>query len=474
MDAEVLVLVVRREALEPMRQRLARAAGRGPRAAVAFASESAIEREITVARRRLPTTGVLVVVTSEADVDRALARGADEVVVEGEDDETTLSRAVERARLRATARDAHVADGQVLSQVLTGVVRRLESPITALALDLEAFRAVTEPLLAQEGVTLLDDCMAALDDLASALRDAGLFARAEAPEQPVRVDVRAVIDQVLRVLGGAIGLRAHVERDECRPLAAALAPRARLARAIAGALVHALVLTNERADPAALRKLRISLREDATRVVVTIEAVANHGPGAAIARTIEPEGPLRLLRDSVRAFGGDLSLEVGPRGARLELRAPREQLALVELAAVRAPRTRALVQPTVLLVEPDDRVLRATARALAERYDVLVAQTGEEALDLAREQSISVAVVNSRLPDVSAGLLLDELRHTRGAQGARAVLVASQDELDQLAPPPGVARVEKPVRREDLLAAIERLLSEPTPSIREPSSHVLN
>jgi CheY-like chemotaxis protein len=472
MDAEVLVLVARRESLGPAREGIARSAAAGEQVVVAFAAESAIEREITVARRRLPTTGVLVVVASEGDVDLALARGADEVVVGT--DATALARALGRTRLRAAARDAHVADGKVLAQVLTGVVRRLESPITALALDLEAFRAVTEPLLAPEGVALLDDCMAALEDLGGALRDAGLFARAGVPEHPVRVDVRATIDQVLRVLGGAEGLRAHVERDEDRPLAAALAPRGRLARAIAGALVHALVLTSASADRTALRKLRISLREDATKVVVIIDATAAGGLGAPVARPLEPEGPLRLLREAARSFGGDLSLEVGARGARLELQAPREQHALVELGAIRPPRPRTPQQPTVLLVDPDDRVLRATARALADRYEVLVAQTGEEALDLAREQNVNVVVLNTRLPDVSAGLLLDELRHTRGAKGARAVLVASLDELDEINPPPGVARVEKPVRREELLTAIERLLADPVPSIRGGSSHVLN
>jgi CheY-like chemotaxis protein len=472
MDAEVLVLVALRESLGPTREGLARGGACVARVTVAFAGDSAIEREITVARRRIPTTGVLVVVAGEADVDLALARGADEVVVGT--DEAALTRALERTFLRASARDAHVADGQVLAQVLTGVVRRLESPITALALDLEAFRAVTEPLLAPEGVALFDDCMAALEDLGGALRDAGLFARAEVPEHPVRVDVRAMIDQVLRVLGGALGLRAHIERDEHRPIAAALAPRARLARAIASALVHTLVLTSERADREALRKLRISLREDAARIVVVIEATSAGGLGASAARLVEPEGPLRLLREAVRGFGGDLSLELGVRGARLELQAPREQHALVELGAPRAPRSRTPQQPTVLLVDPDERVLRATARTLADRFEVLVAQTGEEALELAREQHIAVAVVNTRLPDVTAGLLLDELRHTRGAQGARAVLVASQEELDQLDPPPGVARVEKPVRREELLSAIERLLAEPAPSIRAGSSHVLN
>ena len=433
-DADVIILVTRRELVAPARERLARARSRAASTTVSFASGAAIAREILVARRGVPTTGVVVVAANGDEAETALALGADEVLVGLADD--ALVRAVERASLRALARDTHLGDGQVLAQVLTGVVRRVEAPITALALDLEAYRSLADGVVSEDAVALLDDCMTALDDLASALRDAGLFARAEATDSPVPLDIRALIDQVLRVLGGAIGLRAHVERDEARPLTPVLAPRTRLARALAGAVVHALTFVDEKAEPEALRKLRVSVREEANTHVVSIEATSAGRLGVHATRAADPSGPLRMLRDAVRLFGGEVAVEVGPRGAKLELAVPREQRAVVALGSTHPPRGRTPAQPTILLVDPDDRVLRATARALADLYEVIVATTGEEALDLAREQTVALAVVNARLPDVSARLLLDELRHTRGGQGARAVLVASQDEIRAAGAPP--------------------------------------
>ncbi len=471
-QANVIILVTRRESVAVARERLARTLPRAAATTVSYAADAILEREIALARRKVPTNGVVVVAASEDEAETSLALGADEVLV-GIDDRA-LGAAIDRASMRALARDAHLADGQVLAQVLTGIVRRVEAPLTALALDLEAFRSIAEPILSPDGATLLDDCMASLDDLAAALRDAGLFARAEASDLPVPLDVRALIDQVLRVLGGAIGLRAHVERDEPRPLAPVVAPRARLARALAGALVHALAMVDEHAEGEGLHKLRVSVREEPTTNVVSIEATSARRFRASATHEAPPSGSLRALRDAVRLFGADLVLGVGARGARLELSVPREQRALVPLGAAREVRARTNAQPTVMLVDPDDRVLRATARALADEFEVVLASTGEEALDLAREQTISIAVVNARLPDVSARLLLDELRHTRGGQGARAVLVATQDELDEIDLPPWVGRIDKPVRRAELLIAIESLLSEAPASYRGGTRPVLN
>lgn len=493
MSKAVLVLVTRREQVPDVRASIASSAtlaeapepGRaaetqadasGPVApfgcSVRHAGEAALEREIVAAHRRVPSAAVVVVAADARMEEQALACGADEVV--RATDAATLESAFRRARLRALARDAETPDGRVLAQVLSNVVRRLEAPTTALALDLESFRGMTEAALPREASGVLDDCGAAVEDFTLAIRDAGLFSRADGVELPSQVDLLETAEQVIRVLGGPNGLEAVVEHVRESAAPPAFAPRGRLARLVATAIVHAIASAATHAPPDALLRLRVAARaERADAVVLDLEAIAAAAPFTK-RESVEPEGALRLLQEAARVLGGELLVERAEGFARLQLVLPREPVARLSLARPQASQLRMPARPRVLLIDPDERVLRATSRALAEHFEVSVARNGEEAIDAARALALAAVVLNVRLPDVTATLLVEELRAASGSAAAKIVLVAGQGELDRPDAPVGDARVDKPIRRADLLTALEAQLSKPTPPIRGRSSPVLN
>jgi CheY-like chemotaxis protein len=480
MSKAVIVLVTRRERLAEVRSALATSAmgERGADGAVEattarHAGEPALAREIAAAHRRLPSHGVVVVVDDAREELAALASGADEVVTPAS--LASLGAAIERARLRAAARDREAPDGRVLGQVLSNVVRRLEAPTTALTLDLESFRATSGPA-GEPGQALeaLEDCGAALEDMSEALRDAALFTRAEELERPAPVDVADLVEQVLRVLGGPVGLEAVIERTHGPGAPLAHAPRGKLARAVAAAVVHALASAALGAPEGALRRLRVGVHDErGDAVLLEIEALTN-SIGAGERRPVEPEGALSRLRDRLRELECDLRFERAEGSARLSLTLPREPIGELGLGRVPTSRLRVPTRPRVLLIDPDDRVLRATSRALGDAYEVFVARNGEEAIDAARELELSAIVVNVRLPDVTASLLIEELRRARGSASAKIVLVAGQGELDRLDGPLGDARIDKPIRRAELLGALEGQLARRASSLPGRSSPVLN
>jgi hypothetical protein len=112
----------------------------------------------------------------------------------------------------------------------------------------------------------------------------------------------------------------------------------------------------------------------------------------------------------------------------------------------------------VLIVAPDEQVLRAAARAVAERYDAAFATSGEEALAIVSEGGVHAVVVDQRLPDVSAGLFLDEA-HRRCPDLSGRIIFVTQN--GRSVPPCGHT-LERPLRRAPLLAALTAVIDRPT------------
>lgn len=447
-----------------------------------YARSTAIQRStgrigeiVAAARTGTPAFGVVSIVTSEDEADAHVASGVDEVLVEPFD-ERALLRALKRAALRSGLRADHLVEARTLEQVLAGVTRSTEGPLAALALDLDALHAGTVLETATAGpeeVDLaLEDCSAAIDHVARVLREAAVLAADRRREVPEPIAVPPLVDQVLRVLGGAEVLGAHVEVHQDPNLPKILAPRRLLARTLAQVLVQALDAVQ--ADEPALRRLRISLRAPGESVAIALEVRPSlDAPPPSTPLTLGLDGRIAVAREAMRSFDGELVAErSSDGGVRLVVFAPRvqgpshERMSPTHTSGTHLRPSR----PRVLVVDANERVLRAASRALAERFDVLVSTTGEEALALAREGSIDVAVLDLRLPDMAVELLVDELRRIDPRLGARVAFIGGAGDD---APEAGrVSSIEapvlvKPVRRTALLAALETLLgNEPRETMR--------
>jgi len=425
---------------------------------------------VAAARAAPPSRGVVVIVGSESEAETQLASGVDEVLVEPVDPRSLLG-ALRRAALRAGVRDDHAVEARTLEQVLDGVAHAAEGPLAALALDLDAIRSGTVPLESVDELeSALDDCSVAVESVARVLRDAQVLARATHDDPRELVAVGPLVDRVLRALGGGEALLAHIE-VHCEPdVARVHVPRRLLGRTIAQVLVQALDAVPAEPPPE-LRRLRVSVRNAPEAVAIIIDAHASlEAAPASTPFTVTTEGRLAVARAAMHSIDGELVAERAVDGsvrfvafipcAPLEAEPPPEDAARPSEHA--GPRAR------VLVVDGDAMVLRATSRALAESYDVVVAISGGEALSIVREGSIDAIVADTHLSDMSAEAFLDELRRLNSRLSQRVLLACrTRDEAAAL----GGRALERPIRRALMLSVIEELLA-PGTATPAPSTGV--
>ncbi|MGZ3451089.1 MAG: response regulator [Polyangiales bacterium] len=426
------------------------------------------------ARSAAPSRGVVVVVEDESDVEPQIAAGADEVVV-GPVEAQDLERALRRAAVRAGVRDDHAVEARMLEQVLQGVAHGAEAPLAAIALDVDALRSgALEQRAFEEADTALEDCGNAVEQVARVLREAAVLTTGSAREHRDTVNVGPLVEQVLRILGGSSALRAHIEVHRDADLPDVHAPRRLLARTIAQVIVQALDAVPAD-EPPALRRLRATLRTlpDAAAIAFEVRPGLDAPPPSS-RMTLGLEGRLAVLRAALRSFDGELVAErAKDGGVRLVVFVPR-----VKSGETRPPprgqpfSATAPFRPRVLVVDPDERVLRAAARALGDRFDVLLATSGEEALAIAREGSLDLAVLDLRVPDMSTDVLADELRRLDAKLGDRIAMVGGQG--DATIRPDGAPVLLKPVRRDALISALDGLLSRAPTLSSIPPARLLN
>ncbi|MFC7072276.1 response regulator [Halovenus rubra] len=113
-------------------------------------------------------------------------------------------------------------------------------------------------------------------------------------------------------------------------------------------------------------------------------------------------------------------------------------------------------QPSVLLVEDEERVARTYELRLGSEYDVTTALGGTEALALV-DDSFDVVLLDRRMPDVSGDEVLAEIR--RRSLDCRVVMVTAVDPDFDITEMNFDGYVVKPVGKEDLREAIERALT---------------
>ncbi|WP_435146748.1 response regulator transcription factor [Halobaculum sp. P14] len=108
----------------------------------------------------------------------------------------------------------------------------------------------------------------------------------------------------------------------------------------------------------------------------------------------------------------------------------------------------------VLIVEDEPEVADLYRGYLADDYDVDVATTGEEALELA-DETVDAVLLDRRLPDLSGSEVLTELR-ARDLNCRVAMVTAVEPDVDIIEMGFDLYLV-KPATRDDIVSAVERL-----------------
>jgi CheY-like chemotaxis protein/anti-sigma regulatory factor (Ser/Thr protein kinase) len=264
-----------------------------------------------------------------------------------------------------------------------------------------------------------------------------------------------------------------VERDYAPDLPALLVPRGRVTQVIMNVFVNALQAIAEVDRP--VHRIRISARADEEFVAITVSDTGPGIPPDALERIFDPFFTtkrqalgtglgLSISRAILRRLGGELSVEsVYGEGATFLCFLPVPSAEAIrdvwERTASPPPGQSLAAVTSVLVVEDDERILRSYARLLGNRYRLMIACDGGEAIDMLESGSTpDVVLMELDLPGADGLELLSWLEIHRPELAHRVVLSTSSGGAcsyeDFLQTYPG-AVVHKPVHGEALLAAIE-------------------
>jgi two-component system NtrC family sensor kinase len=463
----------------------------------------------------------------------ALTNGADEVLmwpprdgaaIQGFLDRTTLRATLRRRQERRSAAVAHSEKLAALGTLVAGVAHEINNPLTVIRFGLEACTTSFVPLSkmamevanwaergwgasaeqiqelhqraftgtpANEDEKMIEEMLSATISIANIVRDLRIFSRSDSErEESSLLDAHSSIDQALRLVGRQISTAARIERDYERDLPQVLVPPGRLVQVLINLLVNAAHAIEEVQRP--VHRVRIVTRTDGEYVAISI---ADTGPGIppqAVERIFDPfyttkrsgQGTglgLSISRSIMQELGGDLIVEsVHGSGATFILMLPIPDRATVHNAQKRTSRRAPesiprIIRHTVLLVDDDEHVLSAYARALSRSYDVLMASDGQEAIDLLRSGSNADALITElALPDLDGKELFEWVCSELPDLARRTVFVTAEatahryqafiDTLEN-------AVLLKPVTTRDLQTSVDEVIkSEQIPGDPRPFS----
>lgn len=108
----------------------------------------------------------------------------------------------------------------------------------------------------------------------------------------------------------------------------------------------------------------------------------------------------------------------------------------------------------VLLVDDDTDILHGLAQLLRDRYEILMASNGDEALEILRGEPVDVVVLDMLMPLLDGQSVLRQLRSKSRPPpvivvSARPDLIAQSMEIgadDFLAKPFGIAQLERKIQ----------------------------
>ena len=416
----------------------------------------------------------------------ALSHGADEIMVWPVADDRIIHGFFDRTQLRASLRKgqendsaalAHAEKLSALGTLVAGVAHEINNPLMALRLSIEACMSLVGPIAS--GRQLLEEMQTASTAIGSVVRDLRVFTGgASDREEAQLLDTNDVIEQALRLVGREISMVARVERDYARALPRVVVPHGRLTQVLVNVLLNAAHAIGDVEREA--HRVRIATRADAEYVAISI---SDTGPGIASDALVHIFDPffttkrsglgtglgLGISRSIMRDLGGDLIVEsVHGSGATFIALLPLPDHVTLRNAYLhnRDEPVRKLTSArrTVLVVDDDERILKAYARMLASTCDVLSAADGQEAIDLLSSgSSPDVVVTELRLPTLDGPALFEWLRRERPKLAARTLFVTSEEERERYRAFLGTTAnsvLTKPVLANQLWAELVQLLDQ--------------
>jgi signal transduction histidine kinase/CheY-like chemotaxis protein len=367
-------------------------------------------------------SGTLLGIVTAGDIVRYLARAGRETSESAEIPDAGSEARDVAAREHLTEADRVVSLGFLAG----GVAHQVNNALTPMRLSLGrlvSFELSRRPLSAEQlhRIELLQDVREGVARIEQIIRELKAFSHTDGPSRAV--DVSALLEI-------AIGLAAHEIRHRARLVCEyATVPPVRAKPAELRQVFLNLLVNAAQAIPegeAHVNEIRVMTRtDDRGHAVIEIRDTGTGIPADVATRIFEPfftarsEGKglglgLTVSRDVVAALDGEITIDsVVGKGTTVRIVLPPCNPETVSSGVPNEPRPDPAVpseRRRILIVDDDRPVAAALALELAD-HDVVVAESGREALEILRhDKDFDVILCDLMMPEISGMDVHEALR----------------------------------------------------------------
>lgn len=391
------------------------------------------------------------------------------------------------SREQEVKRNAQSERLAALGRLTGGIAHEINNPVALLAANLEFLRLkmslssedvdVVVPLEGRASALLglFDDCREAIGRISAIVADLHACSRF-AEDELEAVDLVEIVESACAALPTSKSTDAVIV-TQLQAVPPLLGHRGKLLQVALAVLSHALEAAS---SPRSERgRVVISTRAEAKHVVLCVEDGGYALSEELRERLFDPffHGSSRdrrglglaLASEIIRGHRGEIRIgaNVGHPGSRFEVHIPIADGASARIVPpLKRVRPRSSEKPRLLLIDDEPAFLRALARLLTRVYDVQVASSGSEALELS-PSSFDVIVCDLMMPNMDGPTFFDQLSKRHPDARSRVIFVtggAFRDEVRRFIENVPNPVLHKPFATSELVDTIERLLGTTRPT----------